>query len=388
MKTILFLFLAICVVNGHWSHAQNVTIPDANFKAALLANNAINTNADNEIQVTEATAFNGKLSVGSGNISNLTGIEEFTALTGLNCFINQISALNLASNTMLEYLNCGNNQLTSLNLNANVNLDTLICAGNQLTTLNLSINSQLVYLHCGNNQLLNLDLSGNPNLASLTCSGNNLVNLNVAACIDLTELDCSFNELTSLNISANDLLETLALSNNSISSIDCEGKTNLSSFIGSFNLLSILDLSDCSPLTTLICPNNNLQYVNIQNGNNTLMSELNLFANPNLSCIQVSNQSYLETNWPAYQSFYGLACFNVGISENELTDFTIYPNPTNGLLNFPDVKDVALFDCTGKQQTPRTMTSSLNLTDFANGVYYLMVYGNETQKEVVKIVKN
>tara|TARA_Y100001934_G_C11994057_1_gene604497 strand:+ start:488 stop:661 length:174 start_codon:yes stop_codon:yes gene_type:complete len=36
---------------------QNVNIPDPNFKAYLLAETNINTNGDNEIQVTEANNF-------------------------------------------------------------------------------------------------------------------------------------------------------------------------------------------------------------------------------------------------------------------------------------------------------------------------------------------
>ena len=59
---------------------QNVNIPNANFKAYLVGNTAINTNGDNQIQVSEASAFNGTINCSAMNISNLTGIE---ALVGL-----------------------------------------------------------------------------------------------------------------------------------------------------------------------------------------------------------------------------------------------------------------------------------------------------------------
>jgi hypothetical protein len=39
--------------------AQIVNIPDANFKAALVGNGEINTNGDDEIQVSEAEAYTG-----------------------------------------------------------------------------------------------------------------------------------------------------------------------------------------------------------------------------------------------------------------------------------------------------------------------------------------
>ena len=59
---------------------QNVNIPDANFKAYLVGNTVINTNGDTEIQVSEANSFNGNISCGGMNISNLIGIEAFTVL--------------------------------------------------------------------------------------------------------------------------------------------------------------------------------------------------------------------------------------------------------------------------------------------------------------------
>ena len=54
---------------------QNVNIPDANFKAYLVGEPSINTNGDSEIQVSEATAFNGTIDCSFLNISDLTGIE-------------------------------------------------------------------------------------------------------------------------------------------------------------------------------------------------------------------------------------------------------------------------------------------------------------------------
>jgi hypothetical protein len=70
LLTIIHALIGLCTV----ASAQNVTIPDANFKAALVGNLAINTNADTEIQVSEAAAYTGAILVGSKSIANLTGI--------------------------------------------------------------------------------------------------------------------------------------------------------------------------------------------------------------------------------------------------------------------------------------------------------------------------
>ncbi|HOZ30820.1 MAG TPA: hypothetical protein PLL66_07870, partial [Bacteroidales bacterium] len=73
-KLILF---PVTILFAILSNAQIVNIPDANFKAALVGNLSINTNGDNEIQVSEASAYAGVISVEDMEISDLTGIEAF-----------------------------------------------------------------------------------------------------------------------------------------------------------------------------------------------------------------------------------------------------------------------------------------------------------------------
>ena len=107
MKTLLLTLLLVPMM----SFGQNVYIPDANFKNYLVNNSAINTNGDSEIQVSEASSFTGSISCSSQNISDLTGIEAFTALTTLWCWSNQLTSLDLSNNTALTDLECGNNQL-------------------------------------------------------------------------------------------------------------------------------------------------------------------------------------------------------------------------------------------------------------------------------------
>jgi Leucine-rich repeat (LRR) protein len=88
---------------------QNVNIPDSNFKTYLVGNSAINTNGDTEIQVSEATVFNGTIDCNNMNISDLVGVEAFTALTRLICNTNQLTSLDVSTNTALTQLYCGSN---------------------------------------------------------------------------------------------------------------------------------------------------------------------------------------------------------------------------------------------------------------------------------------
>ena len=110
MKTLLILIL------GFSAYGQNVNIPDANFKAYLVGNTAINTNLDTEIQVSEANAFTGSIDCSSLSIADLTGIEEFTDLTILYCGNNQLTELDKEIEKLkkLEVLYLNNNQITKL----------------------------------------------------------------------------------------------------------------------------------------------------------------------------------------------------------------------------------------------------------------------------------
>jgi hypothetical protein len=155
------ILISVTLLLALISNAQIVNIPDPNFKAALLSNPDINTNADDEIQVSEASAFTGWISVDDMSISDLTGIEAFTALTGLSCGSNQLSILDLSNNTVLAELSCESNQLSTLDLSNNTALEILNCRWNQLTSLNVSNNTALTSLWCHFNQLSTLDVSNN-----------------------------------------------------------------------------------------------------------------------------------------------------------------------------------------------------------------------------------
>ena len=192
---------------------QIVNIPDANFKAYLVGNAFINTNGDTEIQVTEASAFNGTIDCSSMNISDLTGIQAFTALTQLRCQNNQLSSINVSKNTALTELRCDKqsykNPLTSLDVSKNTALTQLFCFENQLTSLDVSQNTALTTLNCMDNQLTSLDVSQNTALTYLGCMVNQLTSLDISKNTALTRLYCSSNQLKSLDVSKNTALTDL-----------------------------------------------------------------------------------------------------------------------------------------------------------------------------------
>jgi Leucine-rich repeat (LRR) protein len=161
MKKLLLILLCLPMIGFG---QPTVNIPDANFKAYLVGEPLINTNGDSEIQQSEATAFNGTISCYYMNISDLTGIENFTALTTLFCYENQLTSLDVSQNTALTTLFCDFNQLTSLDVSGATDLYFLQCQSNQLTSLDVRTNTALQYLYCYSNQLTSLDVRNGNNV--------------------------------------------------------------------------------------------------------------------------------------------------------------------------------------------------------------------------------
>ena len=296
MKKLLLILLCLPMIGF-----GQVYIPDANFKAYLVGNTAINTNGDTEIQVSEATVFNGTIFCQNLNISDLTGIEDFTSLNTLDCSYNQLTNLDLSQNTDLTLLHCWSNQLTSLDVSGATALTTLSCPYNQLTTLDVSGTTALIDLYCPSNQLTSLNVSGATALTNLYCESNSLTILDVSQNTALTELSCNQNQISTLNLSNNNALTILKCRENNLISLDVSTNTALTILECNGNQLTSLDVSQNTALTSLSCSDNQLTSLDLRNGNNTNMpinsSYINLTNNPNLYCIDVDNIIYSTTYW-------------------------------------------------------------------------------------------
>jgi hypothetical protein len=185
MKVLAGLFFCLCSTS---SFAQQVHVPDANFKKCLLANEQINTNMDDQIQVSEASAFEGSISCEQMDISDLTGVEAFVSLWKLKCGSNNLTSLDLSKNTDLRSLWCANNRLTHIKFSAGDKLQTVFLSGNALTNLTIPDSTGIRKLDVGFNQLTELDVSKAAKLTSLKCTGNKLTSLDVSNNAALTSL--------------------------------------------------------------------------------------------------------------------------------------------------------------------------------------------------------
>ena len=327
----------------------DVNIPDVALKAALVGNASINTNLDGEIQCSEAAAFTGFLGLSNLGISDLTGLEAFTAATQLDISGNNISSFDITANVSLTYFNCGFNGFTgTLTFDAaNDALQQLFVNGNQLSGLDVSALSNLEHLNCAvNNNLASLNLSANPALRILAADGNILSALDLSNNLQLTDLSCSSNGIVALDVSANSDLVTISVDGN-------------------------------VPMV----------YLNVANGNNTNFTYYNSFNNPNLGCIQVDNVAYSVANWTnvhPFSSFSALCNAPVGVDEAETTTLSIYPNPTESELFFSEAIAGDVLDLSGKRLIQFPITQTLDLSTLAEGVYLIRTASGT----VSRIVKN
>ena len=203
---------------------NETNFPDENFRNYLKAQSY---GSDDVIKGEEIADIK-EIDVSVKQISSLKGIEYFTELTGLNCYYNQLTSLDVSKNTALTILICGGNQLTSLDVSKNAALTALNCHYNKLSSLDISKNTELTELHCYTNQLTSLDLSENTALTMLSCDRNKLNSLDLSNNTKLSYLVCGSNELISLDLSKNTALTTLSCHSNKLTSLDLSKNTALS----------------------------------------------------------------------------------------------------------------------------------------------------------------
>ncbi len=337
-------------------YAQNVVIPDPNFKAYLVGNPEINTNADSEIQVSEASAFAGQIFAGNLNISDLTGISAFTNITQLQCHNNQLTSLDLNANQALIGLNADGNQMTSITFGQNPSINYISCNENQLTSIDVSGCSALEYLYASGNNLTSVNLGNNNLLHTVWFNNNQLASLDVSQIPALANFQIASNQLTSLNLSNNPALVNFGAHGNMLSTLNLVSNVNLVHFT---------------------CSSCGLTSLNIKNGNNTALVTFNVYDNQNLNCVEVDNPAYSSANWTWFNSplVFLDDCNTMGLDYVESSSNALFPNPVQNVLNVStDFEGIARI-LTVDGRTIETFYSSGPITkqleNYSSGVYFL-----------------
>ncbi|WP_298150036.1 T9SS type A sorting domain-containing protein [Flavobacterium sp.] len=327
MKKIYFFLL----LAGGMIQAQIVNIPNAVFKAKLLAsstsnqiardingaNMKIDANNDGNVQVSEAEAVY-SLDISGAPASSIQGIESFIHLEKLVLDHNPLPTVDVSMLANLKVLYCIQTGTTSLNVTGLTHMTNLWCIGNGMTSIDVTSLSSLVELRLHENNLTTVDLSGCPLLAEINLDNNNmlsvdfsnnpemvnihmdknsnLLSLDISGLTHLYEINVNGDEseqcaLTSLNASGCTSLAILRAEYNYLNSINISGCISLQSVYLNNNQLTTFDASDC-PLSLLQAVNNPFEFLFVKNGSHEGLLKLYLhedepefIMNPNIQFI-------------------------------------------------------------------------------------------------------
>ena len=257
-----------------------------------------------------ATGMNSTWSVMAGDQSLTINYTENTLLScGLSTA--QSSFILTEFPTDQTYVPDDNFELALINLGYDTVLDDMVTTANISGLLSLDISMQsisdltgiedfitLESLYVSNNFLSGtLDLSSLSNLKILDATSNSLSNFMVNQST-IEYLLLNNNNITRLNYNTYPVLERLFLNNNQLNGIP-----SISNSIEQLGLennsITSIDLSSASSLMFIYLSNNQLQSLDLRNGNNSLISAFDATLNTNLTCIEVSDVSFMNANFSA-----------------------------------------------------------------------------------------
>ena len=235
-------------------------VPDDNFEAFLEGNGIGNGIANDDAVTTANISSIINLNVDNQSISDMTGIEGFTAL---------------------EKLEARNNNFTSIDLSSNTNLRELLLRDNSLTTLDVTALTALE----------SIGIKNNPSI-------------------------------TSLDVSTLTVLDNLAFENTGISSIDVSNNLLLNRLDMDGTNITTLDLTQNTALTILEATNSTLSYLDVKNGNNASITFFDI-TNTNLSCVNVDDAAYSTTNWTSKDvtTSYGERCYETNVPDDNFENY-------------------------------------------------------------------
>ena len=313
---------------------SEANFPDDNFRA-YVSSEDIDRNRDGYLSDEEISGVT-TITVSYHEISDLKGIEFFTALTELNCSYNQLTSLDVSSNTALTRLYCYSNLIRG------VGMTTLVTSlpdrnspsaeegtlwvyydeppeGNMMTTKQVKIASEknwnVVMWDDDYEEFIpyegetldgieiseanfpddnfrayvsseNIDRDENGYLSDEEIVATREINVSemeieslkgIEYFKKLEELSCFINQLTSLDVSDCSALRFLNCFGNQLTSLDLSKNTALTYLDCGFNQLTSLDLSKNTALTSLICFNNQLSSLDMSH--NTGLERLECYSN-------------------------------------------------------------------------------------------------------------
>ncbi|MFH7016362.1 LamG-like jellyroll fold domain-containing protein [Flavobacterium sp. FlaQc-47] len=288
------------------------------------------------------------------NLASLD-VSKCDSLRNLSAEDNQLTNINLSKSKDLATLFLDRNKLTMLDISKNTVLETVWCGENQLSSVILPDSDNLDVLYLNDNKLTSLDISKYTTLKEFVCSTNQLTEINISNNKALTFFHCQQNKLTNIDVSNNKSLESLHCYENQLKTLNISENKALTALWCHTNQLTTLDVSQNTALIKLNTYNNKLVTVNVKNGNN---ANLNIYTNgfknnPDLTCIQVDDVEFANTNWGSKKD--AAATFNTNCSidfvllpdtsfEQKLIDLGIDTDGLNGRITTANISTITSLD--------------------------------------------
>ena len=397
---ILFFFILLISANAFSQFSMYTYVPDDNFEMYLESSGYGNGILNDDSVSTFLIASVDELNINFLNITDLTGIENFSSLEELECEYNNLTQLDLSNNYSLEELKCSGNQISSLSINNLFSLEEINCSNNLLTTLDFMMLSNLEELDCSNNQITILDFSGCSAIEKIYCNNNSLQCLNLKngnnsnisdlvaiGNINLTCIEVDNPSYATFNWNINNGFYF----DNSVSfSSSCTGlcnSTNIDStvFCDSINFvydtITIYDTLVFYADTIIfydsisICDSIIMSYDTLTQYDTLVFYDTIIYQDTNYVSIGVTDTLYMNVS------------FNSSSSVSSFTTFKIFPNPANDVININngDYSSISNYELKISNGLGQSVFSSLiNIPQFqipvsiigAPGLYFIQVFDN------------
>lgn len=391
--------------------AQYTSIPDANFEQKLIdLGYDTEGTLDGQILTSDGTNSVWSLELANSSITDLTGLNIFTNIATLNVQGNNLTTLDVTSNTLLKWFNCyDNSSLTSLNTTGLALLETINCRGCIIGgTIDVTSSPNLTHLYCYNNQIASLDLSQNSNLVLLhawtnqlgTGGNNNALNMKNGnnSNMPTADFNISFNWHTLCvdvdNVAYSNTNWTNYQSAHTTYSVDC---SILPVEIGEFNVKSHLKSNLLGWKT----------YSEINNKGFEIEKSVNGYDWTNIGYVEgngnsVTNESYtFMDNKPFIgDNYYRLKqldmdgryeysdVINAKIEREQQVN--LYPNPTSGKVQLSSdqkILNVTITDIVGKRMDVTNIENhQIDLSNLSPGIYNIRI-DTEFQSIIKRIIK-
>ncbi|WP_435261720.1 T9SS type A sorting domain-containing protein [Tenacibaculum sp. nBUS_03] len=434
-----------------YANRNNLTSIDLTKNTRL---NTLNLDS-NQLKTLDVSKNTELTSIFAAN-NQLTSLELSTnnKLTSVQVDNNQLTSLDVSLNKVVNFITAGNNKLNNLNLqngnNSDFLMDTTFKNNPELTCIQVdntdfsnanwntfkdetayfseNCDSGLTYVPDDNFEqaLIDLgydsgalddyvptanidkvtylyiqdksirDLTGIQDfieLGLLYANRNNLTSIDLTKSTRLNTLNLDSNQLKTLDLSKNTELTSIFAANNQLTSLELSTNNKLTSVQVDNNQLTSLDVSLNKVVNFITADNNKLNSLNLKNGNNSdFLMDTTFKNNPELTCIQVDNTDFSNTNWNTFKdetASYDENCVTNSIKKFSLQNIQLYPNPANNLITIQidhTIEKIDIYTVHGVK-IGTAINGQVDVSKLNSGIYLAKIYTNTNKSGIKRFIK-